>query len=106
MDIAQLDEDGVITDVVTVSPDDYRTDPRARTVALPENHDMHNRIRSYRFDYMRGCFEPISVLSRTGTDSVEFVDALVDAIALLTAHTRMRMPAKLHRALLKKGIDV
>jgi hypothetical protein len=60
-DIARLDAGGVLVAVETVSPPDHKDDPVARTVALPSNHDMGQRLGTMRYDWHRSCFLPVSV---------------------------------------------
>ena len=78
-DIARLDDNGVLTAVATVADADWKTDPQARTVQLPANHDMRERIGTYRYEFVRNRFmpvsrEPLDVADRDGPD---LVDALV-----------------------------
>jgi hypothetical protein len=49
-DIAKLDGDGMLIAVETVTADEHRTDPQAGTVALPDSHDMRQRLKGYRWD--------------------------------------------------------
>lgn len=102
-DVAVLDENGVIVDVVTVSPDDYVTDPSRRTVRLPSHHDMRSNLHSYKYDYLRGRFEPITVMGRATRDGVDFADAIVDTLYLLSAKMGMQIPGRLKKALNKRG---
>src|SRR5512132_645783 len=74
-DIARLDQDSVLIAVYTVADADWKTDPQARTVRLPANHDMRERLGAYRFDYLRHGFmpvsrEPLDVADRDGPELV------------------------------------
>lgn len=88
-EIARLDEDGVITAVETVAEADYRTDPISRTVCLDPNHDMRNRIKSYRWNWHRQHFEPRSLepLDVAERDTAELVEGLVETIEDLVEHS-------------------
>lgn len=79
MDIAVLDEHGILREVRTVSADDYRTDAARRTVALPAGHDMGQRLGQYRWDDRRGCFLPVVAepLDVAGPDAPGLVEVLV-----------------------------
>lgn len=99
MQIARLDSAGVLIGVETVSQDDWKTDIDAKTVQLPPNHDMHLRIRSYRFDFLANRFEPIMVLDRTGEGAIEFGDAVVEAIHLLSEEIKLQLPSEIYKAL-------
>ncbi|MGZ8350098.1 MAG: hypothetical protein ACXWU2_08715 [Allosphingosinicella sp.] len=48
------------TAVATVADADWKTDPQARTVQLPANHDMRERIATYRYEFVRQRFMPVS----------------------------------------------
>lgn len=79
MDIAVLDDRGVIREVRAVSEVDYRTDPAARTVALPPGHDMGQRLGQYAWDFLRQCFMPVphDPLAAAASESPRLVEALV-----------------------------
>ena len=84
-DIARLDERGVLVAVETVSFADHLTDPQKRTVALPSLHDMGGRLGGYRYDYLAGCFlpvstEPLDVAEREVPGLVEGLVEFVEAI--------------------------
>lgn len=89
MEVARLDEDGVITSVETVSEADHRTDPVARTVRLDDGHDMRNHIREYRWNFNSQQFqalsqEPLDVAER---DTSELVEGLVEVVEDLVEHS-------------------
>lgn len=88
-EIARLDEDGVITAVETVSEADHRTDPVARTVRLDTGHDMRNRIKSYKWNFNRQQFEPLSQepLDVAERDTSELVEGLVEVVEDLIEHS-------------------
>lgn len=79
MDIAVLDDRGVIREVRTVSEADYKTDPAARTVALPPGHDMGQRLGQYAWDFLRQCFMPVphGPLDSVASENAGLVSALV-----------------------------
>jgi hypothetical protein len=100
-DIARLDEHGVLAAVDTVSEPDHRTDPRARTVALPAGHDMAGRLGGYRYDFLAGCFlpvpaEPLEVAERAAPGLVEGMVELVEA---LQRELGLELPVKTRAAL-------
>ncbi|MBK8174817.1 MAG: hypothetical protein IPK66_05960 [Rhodospirillales bacterium] len=100
-DIAKLDEDGMLIAVETVTADAHRTDPQAGMVALPDGHDMRQRLKGYRWDFRRHCFlplttEPIEVAER---DSPELVEALVQAVEHLEEALNVPLPKRSKRAL-------
>jgi hypothetical protein len=68
--------------VETVTVDAHRTDPRACTVALPDGHDMRQRLKGYRWDFRRHCFLPLTTepLDAAERDSPDPVEALVQAV--------------------------
>jgi len=85
MDIAVLDERGILREVRTVSEADYKTDPVLRTVALTSPHDMDQRIGQYQWDFLRGCFlpvsvEPLDVAEREQPGLVETLVAIADEL--------------------------
>lgn len=84
-DIAKLDADGVLVAVETVSEPDYRTDPQARTVALPRGHDMATRLGGYRYDWNRSCFLPVSrePLDAAEREAPGLVEGLVEMVEQL-----------------------
>lgn len=81
-EIARLDEDGMIIAVENVPEADHRTDPVARTVRLDDGHDMRNRIRGYKWNFNRHCFETLSrePLDVAERDTSELVEGLVETI--------------------------
>ena len=85
MDIAVLDERGILREVRTVSEADYATDPARRTVALPPGHDMAQRLGQYSWDFLRGCFlplsvEPLDVAEREAPELVEVLVSIADEL--------------------------
>ena len=58
--IARLDERGMLLGIEDCCHEDHKTCPIARTVALEEGHDMHQRAKGYRWDFTRACFLPLS----------------------------------------------
>ena len=85
MDIAVLDERGILREVRTVSEADYATDPALRTVALPAGHDMGQRLGQYQWDFLRGCFlplsvEPLDVAEREAPELVEVLVSIADEL--------------------------
>jgi len=100
-DIAKLDADGTLIAVETVTADRHRTDPQAGTVALPDGHDMRQRLKGYRWDFRRHCFlplttEPIEVAER---DTPDLVEALVQAIEHLEKELNIPLPKRSKQAL-------
>ena len=89
--------------MIAVSPDDYKSDPVARTVALPANHDMRGNLHCYKYDFVRGRFEPIVLMGRATREGVEFADAVVATLHLLSAKMGMQIPAKLKQAMNVRG---
>ncbi len=85
MDIAVLDERGILREVRTVSEADYVTDPAMRAVALPPGHDMGQRLGQYQWDFLRGCFlplsvEPLDVAEREAPELVEVLVSIADEL--------------------------
>lgn len=85
MDIAVLDERGILREVRTVSAADDRTDAVRRTVALPAGHDMGQRLGQYRWDGLRECFlpvvaEPLAAAGREAPGLVEVLVSIADAL--------------------------
>ena len=100
-DIARLDRDGTLIAVETVTVDAHRTDPQAGIVALPDGHDMRQRLKGYRWDFRRHCFlplstEPIEVAER---DTPDLVEALVQAIEHLEQALSVPLPKHSQQAL-------
>ena len=100
-DLAKLDADGTLIAVETVTADEHRTDPQAGIVALPDGHDMRQRLKGYRWDFRRHCFlplstEPIDVAER---DTPDLVEALVQAIEHLEQALDVPLPKRSKQAL-------
>lgn len=100
-DIAKLDADGTLIAVETVISDQHRTDPQAGTVALPDGHDMRQRLNGYRWDFRRHCFlplttEPLEVAER---DTPDLVEALVQAVEHLEQALNVPLPKRSKQAL-------
>jgi len=100
-DIAKVDADGTLIAVETVTADRHRTDPQAGTVALPDGHDMRQRLKGYRWDFRRHCFlplttEPLEVAER---DTPDLVEALVQAIEHLEQALNIPLPKRSKQAL-------
>ena len=100
-DIAKVDADGMLIAVETVTADRHRTDPQAGTVALPDGHDMRQRLKGYRWDFRRHCFlplttEPLEVAER---DTPDLVEALVQAIEHLEQALNIPLPKRSKQAL-------
>jgi hypothetical protein len=88
-EIARLNDEGVLVSIETVSEQDYRTDPVARTVQLEHTHDMRNRLRQYRFNWSAGCFETLSAAAVDVEDrdaDGELVEGLIEAIEDIAEH--------------------
>lgn len=87
-EIARLNEDGVIIAVEQCAKDDYQTNPTARTVQLDANHDMRNRIGNYKWNYLRGAFEPVTQepINTGEVDTSELVEGLVETIEDMSAY--------------------
>jgi len=58
MEIARLDDDGLLIAVEPVAPPDWVTDLARRQVALPEIHDTRSMIGRYYWDPFRSTFRP------------------------------------------------
>jgi hypothetical protein len=100
-DIARLDERGVLVAVETVSALDHLTDPRARTVALPAGHDMAQRLGGYRYDFIAGCFLPVSTepLDTAERETPGLVEGLVEFVEALERELDFPLPAKTKAAI-------
>jgi|APTNR8051073442_1049403.scaffolds.fasta_scaffold04824_2 hypothetical protein len=99
-DIARLDDKGVCVAVETVTADAHRTDPVARTVALPDAHDMHRRIGEYFWEWNRGTFLPVSVepLDQADRETPGLVEGLVSFVEAMEAAGTV-LPGKTKKAL-------
>lgn len=100
-DIARLDRDGVLIAVATVAAAEWKTNPQARTVQLPDAHDMRERLGAYRFDYVRNRFMPVSrePLDVADRDGPELLDALVFTVWKLVRQDVVTVPPKVRQAL-------
>lgn len=58
MEIARLDDDGLLIAVEPVAPDDWVTDLARRQIALPEVNDAAAMIGRYYWDPFRSTFRP------------------------------------------------
>jgi len=58
MQVARLDDDGMLIAVEPVAPDDWVTDLGRRQIALPEINDATAMIGRYRWDPFRSTFRP------------------------------------------------
>jgi len=99
--IAKLDEQGMLVCVEDCCDQDHKTCPVARTVALPEGHDMRERGNGYRWDFTRQCFLPLSAepLDAAERDTPELVEGLVQAIEHLQTLLTAVLPPTSQRAL-------
>jgi len=99
--IAKLDEQGMLVCVEDCCAEDHKTCPVARTVALPEGHDMRERGNGYRWDFGRQCFMPLSAepLDAAERDTPELVEGLVQAIEHLQTLLTAALPPTSQRAL-------
>ena len=80
--IARLDEQGMLLGVEDCCAEDHKTCPIARTVALPDGHDMRQRAKGYRWDFSRALL-PAAVgraARRRRARYAELVEGLVQAI--------------------------
>jgi len=59
MEIARLDDNGLLIAVEPVAPDDWVTDLARRQIALPEVNDVAGMVGRYAWDPFRSCFRPI-----------------------------------------------
>jgi len=59
MEIARLDDDGLLIGIEPVEPADWVTDLSRRQIALPEVHDAAAMVRRYRWDPYRSTFRPV-----------------------------------------------
>lgn len=99
--IARLDEQGMLLGVEDCCAEDHKTCPLARTVALPEGHDMRGRANGYRWDFTRACFLPLSAepLDAAERDTPELVEGLVQAIEHIQQLMQLDLPKTSRRAL-------
>lgn len=99
--IARLDEQGMLLGVEDCRAEDHKTCPIARTVALPEGHDMRERGNGYRWDFTRACFLPLSAepLDAVERDTPELVEGLVQAIEHIQQLMQLDLPKTSRRAL-------
>ena len=99
--IAKLDDQGMLVAVEECCADDHKTCPIARTVALPDNHDMRERGNGYRWDFTRACFLPLSAepLDAAERDTPELVEGLVQAIEHIQELMQLNLPRTSQRAL-------
>lgn len=95
-DIARLDERGVLVAVETVSYADHLTDPQKRTVALTTGHDMGQRIGGYRYDFIAGCFLPVSTepLDVAERETPGLVEGLVEFVEAVERELGFDLPVK------------
>jgi hypothetical protein len=100
-DLAKLDSDGTLIAVETVSADEHRTDPQAGIVALPDGHDMRQRLKGYRWDFRRHCFLPLTTepLDAAERDTPDLVEALVQAVEHLEQALNVPLPKRSQQAL-------
>ena len=100
-DLAKLDSDGTLIAVETVTADQHRTDLQAGIVALPEGHDMRQRLKGYRWDFRRHCFLPLSTepLEVAERDTPDLVEALVQAVEHLEQALNVPLPKRSKQAL-------
>lgn len=86
MEIARLDENGVLIGVEPCSEVDHKTDPMTRSVRLDHGHDVANMIGQYKWDFAANTFiplsgDPFSVASRDDPELVEgFVEVIEDML--------------------------
>lgn len=99
--IARLDQQGMLLGVEDCCTEDHRTCPIARTVALPDGHDMRERGNGYRWDFTRACFLPLSAepLDAAERDTPELVEGLVQAIEHIQQLMQLDLPKTSQRAL-------
>lgn len=100
-DIARLDEDGVLVAVETVRADAHRTDLQARSIALPDGHDMRQRLNAYRWDFRQSCFLPLSgePLDVAERDTPGLIEGLVQAIEHIEQQLKTPLPKRSQDAL-------
>ena len=99
--IAKIDHQGMLVGVEDCCAEDHKTCPIARTVALPDGHDMHERANGYRWDFTRACFLPLSAepLDAAERDTPELVEGLVQAIEHIQELMQIDLPKTSQRAL-------
>ena len=100
-DIARLNANGVIIAIETVSEPDHRDDPVARTVALPAGHDMGQRLGGYRYDFIAGCFLPVSTepLDVAEREAPGLALGLVEFVEAIARDLNLDLPAKTKAAI-------
>ena len=100
-EIARVDDNGNIIAVESCSADDHKTCPIARTVELPENHDMRERAKGYRWDFVRQCFLPLSAepLDVAERDTSELLEGIVETIEAIEQRLKLDLPKRMKRAL-------
>lgn len=100
-EIARLDNNGVIIGVDPVSPPDYVTDAQRRTVRLPANHDMHNKLGQYRYDFLAAAFLPVEAepLAQAERETAGLVEGLVNGLEQIYAHLKLEPQPKAKKAL-------
>lgn len=100
-EIARVDDSGNIIAVESCSAQDHKTCPIARTVQLPENHDMHARAKGYRWDFVRQCFLPLSAepLDAAERDTSELLEGIVETIEAVEQKLKLELPKRMKRAL-------
>ena len=99
--IARLDEQGMLLGIEDCCHEDHKTCPIARTVALEEGHDMHQRAKGYRWDFTRACFLPLSAepLEAAERDTAELVEGIVEALEHIEATLKVVLPKRTRRVI-------
>jgi hypothetical protein len=79
-DIAILDVEGVISQIKSVSEEEWVTDQARRRVKLDQFHDMGNKEGQYQYNWSSGQFLPIKRKFTVFDDERNVIAALVEAI--------------------------
>lgn len=100
MDIAILDNDGILKAVTSVQESEWKTDPLTKRVKLEHGHDMHNRLGQYRFDFNAGFFMPlVDDPVDLALDTPDLMEGIISFMEEVDSKGVVKIPLKTRQAI-------
>lgn len=89
-EVAKLDDNGNILSISKVTDEEeWVTCPVRKSVKLPKNHDMKEKVGDYIFSFEKGCFEPKDFLFDDIDCDSPFGNALRRVLLLLLKNSNV-----------------
>jgi hypothetical protein len=80
VEVAKLDIEGILIEIIAVPEDQWITDPAEKKVKLDNFHDMKGKEGQYKYDWNIGAFIPLKRRFSAFDDDRAVISAMVESI--------------------------